>query len=80
MCVNSTGEPVHRDRESKKNCHCSVSEMTAPTSDPPTSSVVSVGGSMLWGKRHNFESEILRRRQNVHEFLERQAHTAVQGE
>ena len=35
---------------------------------------------MLLGKRDNYESETLKNRQNLHEFLERQAHTAIQGE
>ena len=78
VCVNaSTGEPVQRDRERKKerkSSHCSVSELTH------NSSVVSVEGSMSRGKRYNYESETMKDRQNLHEFLERRAHTAILGE
>ena len=33
-----------------------------------------------YGERDNHESKTLRNRHNFHEFLERQAHTAIQGE
>ena len=58
----------------KKSSNCSVGELTH------NSSAIGVGGSMLWGKRDNYESETLKNKQNLHEFLERQAHTAIQGE
>ena len=79
VCVDpSTGRPVQRERERERSSHYSVSEQTQLRDN---SSVVSVEGSMLWGKRNkNDESATLIDRQNLHEFLERQAQTTVLGE
>ena len=81
VCVDPcTGRPVQRERararerERKRGRQCSASERTRFRNN---SSVVSVERSILWRKRdESTESATLRDRQNLHEFLERQAQLA----
>ena len=70
---------TERERERVRGRQSSASERTGFRD---ISSAVGVEGSMLWWKKRDRSSEsaTLRDRQNLHEFLERQAQLAVLGE